>query len=512
MAAGEALGTTDAKDAGPAGSGVKRNAILGLLLPPLLGLALAACGGSRLSAGSDGAPPVGRPVAADPPVLLTRRTVCSLINDDALSASITGFDGVTSVVAGGRDYWLFGDSFLAVPSGEPAVVPASFAISSDLDASDCVRMTYQRAAGKVVPLFPRLGENTAWPDGAIALTPDEITFYIDKVHRDSPFSWNVSDVGLGRLDVNQAQGTRVAESLWNQGSGFADTVVGARSPVRIGDDVYVFLYTSAGRNLLVRVPSSRMADASAYSYWTGSDWSSAPADAASLWPPVESDLPTDNGASVRYNEFLGKWLALRSMGLSTLQAQTADRLEGPWSDPYLWLRCDQAQGVQAVIPTCYSGEQHQELTRDGGRTLYVTFSSQSPFSVWLLEVRLAVGIHEWRRGAEVEYSAREPDGGGFEDGGVGFYAGDTPVPGFVPVYLWTKGQDRQYAPASPGDGFEQGGIVFYAAPAARVNKSDLTYTPVYRWDGPAAEHLYSPTPPAGGGFSQGPVSFFVPVR
>ena len=61
-------------------------------------------------------------------------------------------------------------------------------------------MTVQaNAAGSVEPLFPRLDETTAWPDGVLPLDDGSTAFYLVKAIRESPFSWYVGSVGLGRV-------------------------------------------------------------------------------------------------------------------------------------------------------------------------------------------------------------------------------------------------------------------------------------------------------------------------
>ncbi len=223
-------------------------------------------------------------------------------------------------------------------------------------------------------------------------------------------------------------GERVTESIWDLNGPFGEAVNGARSPVRQGDDVVVFLNTSGGRHLLARVPASSLADPTAYSYWDGTSWSAAPASAESLWPEPASWLPRHDGLSVRYNEFLGKWMALYSRDLSRLRVRLADELTGPWSPAYEWLNCSQT--FEPMRPVCYSAEQNSQLARDGGRTLYVSLSTSRPCTGWLLEFRLGVPIHQWQDEVGVKYYGPISPGRGYVDEGVAFYAADRPVPGW----------------------------------------------------------------------------------
>ena len=44
------------------------------------------------------------------PVIVSDRLVCSFVNADAAAAGIVGQDGGSSIVANGRQYYIFGDT------------------------------------------------------------------------------------------------------------------------------------------------------------------------------------------------------------------------------------------------------------------------------------------------------------------------------------------------------------------------------------------------------------------
>lgn len=436
------------------------------------------------------------------------RLVCSLANNDAASASIQWLDAVGSVEADGKAFWLFGDSFLLGKGGRGPYLAAPVAVSTDGDASDCISMTYKASDGKAVSLFPTKGnETTAWPDGSIALEPGHVYFYFASVNRESPTEWHVDHVGLGRFDTRDMTGERVVERLWGADSGFGAAVNGARSPIKVGDYVVVFLHTSDGRQILARVPAPLVGDATAYTYWDGKSWSPDAAAARSLWDEPESSLPKHNGVSVRYNAFLGKWLAIYDASLTTVRVRTADDLTGPWSDPVEWLDCRQV--FADTWPLCYSAEQNSFLARDRDRTLYVTLSSTFPNAAWLVEFRLGTAIHQWRDDSGRLTYAPRPPGPAHVDEGVVFYASDVPVPGFSAVYAWDKDSQRIYSPVSPGPGFVRRRLAFYAPTSSTVMNSRVVYYPVYRWD-LGQSHIYSPAPTGleAAGYERGPVAFY----
>lgn len=323
-----------------------------------------------------------------PPVAVASRLVCRLVagSASAAAAGITGADGAQSVVAGGRAYWFFGDTVRTGPAGRPDVIPASVALSGDTDASDCIDLTFKAARGQAEPLFPRLDETTAWPDGVIALDDGSIAFYMVKAYRQSPFAWHVGAVGLGIVRAGALAGERTVETIWDERSGFGSRVTGARSPVRVGDDVYVYLNTEGGGNYVARADIGHLGEAAAYRYWDGASWTADASRAAPLWPAEASPYPADNGVQVTPDP-RGGYLALYNDGLARLAVRRAPDPWGPWSAPVTWLDCRTL--VEDRYPFCYSAELHPELSRDGGATVYVTFSSQQPYDVSLVELRLA---------------------------------------------------------------------------------------------------------------------------
>jgi hypothetical protein len=440
-----------------------------------------------------------RRITGDPgaPVVVAARAVCRLIadNPDAAAAQVRGADGAPSIVVDGTAYWLFGDTVRNGPGGRQDVIPAAVARSVDVDGHDCVRLDFKKSGGLAQPMFPRLEETTAWPDGILPLDDGSVLFYMVKVRRESPFAWHVSSVGLGRMDPGTMSGVRQVEEIWGEDSGFGSRLAGVRSPVRIGDDVIVYIRTEAGANYVAKAPLARLGERDAYTYWDGARWSPRPSDARPMWPVTDgSPLPADNGVSVTYDESAQKWLAMYNGDLATITVRTADDPWGPWSEPLAWIDCRTL--VDDVYPYCYSAEVHRELSPDAD-TVYVTFSSQKPYDVTLVELHLGVAIHEWRDAAgELRYAAASP-GDGYGDAGVAFYASAGPAPGLTPVYLAVDGT---YALADPGGAAPA--FYAYAAPS----DGPVHTQPVYRWHRDGREALASGDR---AGWERGDVAFYV---
>ncbi len=464
-------------------------------------LAAALCAAALAGACDDasGGAPVATPAplvqfGAGLPVVMSVRVVCRLASDtpSAVAAQITGADGSQSVVAGGRSYWFFGDTVRKTADRQD-VIPAAVATTDDVDARDCLDLQFKTVNGAAEPLFPRLDETTAWPDGVLALDDGSIAFYMVKAYRESPFAWHVGSVGLGRIPAGSVDGARTIETIWDERSGFGDRVVGVRSPVRVGEDVLVYIHTG-DRNVIARAPLTRLAEFSAYTYWDGAAWSSDPAKAKAMWTTEPTDFPADNGVQVSYDERIGKWIALYNREMFAVEVRIADEPWGPWSAPVRWFDCRPLVGEQ--YPFCYTGELHRQLTRDGGQTVYMTISSQEPYDVTLLELHMATAIHEWRSGDGVRRYAEASPGAEYADAGVAFYASTTPAPGLSPVYEVADGNGYGYVLGAPA---ADAAPAFYAYSTA--SEGAVATIPV-RSDGGA---LVADGEPAGGD-----VLFFVP--
>ncbi|MDP9237546.1 MAG: DUF4185 domain-containing protein [Chloroflexota bacterium] len=446
-------------------------------------------------------PPLTYAVPSDLPVAVAARRVCRLVGDNpsAADATVLGVDGAASVVAGGTQYWLFGDTFRHGPGGRRDVIPAGLATSTDFDGRDCVDLTFKTGAdGIVTPLFPRADETTAWPDGALVLPDGSIMFYMVKTYRQSPTEWHVGAIGLGVIPPGSLNGTRLVERIWDASSGFKGTLAGARSPVLVGDDVFVYVNTEAG-NYLARAPLDHIGEASAYTYWNGAGWSAHPGEAEPLWAQ-ESPLPSDNGLNVTFNEHMAKWLAVYNADFQSIKVRLADQPWGPWSQPVTWLDCQALSGGH--YPYCYSSAIHGELSRDGGSTIYVTFANPQPYDVSFVELHLGAAIHGWIGDGNIVRYAPVAPGGAYTDAGVAFYASATALPGLTPIYETRSGDEYRYVLDTP---FADALPAFYAYRSPPF--APLHTRPVYRWHRRGEEILDTAERD---GWVRGEIAFYVP--
>lgn len=455
------------------------------------------------------------PPAMAEPVVVYARPLCTFANEDARAALIDGADGGTSVVVGDRTFWLFGDTLFAAESGK-RIEQNSIAWSQGRREEGCPKLEYHARDGIGVPFLPKDGSLTNWPVGAWVVDDRFLDIYVTYIYGTGPYAYWIGEIGVSRLDTQTMKVETLARVLWNADSGFRDQVVGAQ-PVEVGEDrlVRVVLETKASDKLLARVPTGSFHRVDAYEFWTGQGWSSSSADAVPLWSrphptdPVEKLVTLENTAHIAFNPYLRKYVAVVNIGISTLGARTADRLEGPWSDPVPWLDCTAVAEVR--VPTCYSPAQHPELAADGGRTLFVTFTRMATYDLVGYELRLGDPIHEYSgRDGAIAYGATPPEGE-WEEQGIAFYASAVPLPGFAPIYRWERGGEIAYGVDAPEPGFTPREVAFYAPLTDAILGSATTYRPVFEWRNGSVRVL---SPLEEGlemyGYTRGRVVFFAP--
>jgi Domain of unknown function (DUF4185) len=408
-----------------------------------------------------------------PPAIYARQ-ICSLSNDDARAALVQGADGGESLLVGGRIWWLFGDTLFLAASGKQ-IEQNSIAWSDARDAAGCPKLNYYTRDGIAVPFLPKDGSLTVWPSGAWTVDDHTLDFYTVYVYGSGPYDYTIGELGLARLDTSTMEVRVLARTLW-RADGPGGRIIGAM-PVEAGDDGMLRVVletqdTSSVREVLARVAPEKMAEAGAYEYWDGGGWSASFGSARPLWEapdpadPVQQLTSFENGASIAWNEALHTYVAFVNTGFSSVGARTADRLEGPWSEPTPWLDC--TTFAQTRVPTCYSPQQHAELAADGGAALFVTVSSIEPYATAAFELRPGLAFREWlAKGGDVAYAVNQP-GREWSDQGIAFYESATPLPGFDTIYRWQNGATSQYAASAP-------------ATDSRAARPRSTRHPRHRW-------------------------------
>jgi hypothetical protein len=154
---------------------------------------------------------------------------------------------------------------------------------------------------------------------------------------------------------------------------------------------YVYLYGSLQdadlrhHAHIARVKPDEMLHLDRYQYFAGDpdNWSNDVHDAIAVF----SDMP--NEMSVSYNEYLGQYLAVHSMGLTGhIVARTSPTPWGPWSDGTVLWSVPPPENPPPYPRLVYAGKEHPELAEESGRILYITYIEFEEYFPHLIEVAL----------------------------------------------------------------------------------------------------------------------------
>ncbi|TAK54922.1 MAG: DUF4185 domain-containing protein [Dehalococcoidia bacterium] len=394
--------------------------------------------------------------------------VCSLLSGDG-GARIRGQDGGTSNVAGGRDYWTFGDTLTDDPSH---FVWNNIAVSDDFNADDCIDLAFKRdEQGFAAPLLSREeGEVTVWAAAGQAAVDDHTVYFLYNSVSSADIAtgaFHFRGIGLGKFDTADLVGHRVIENLiTDQDLDGASLSLSPAVDLFI-DEGYAYVYFAVGFNVRVgRVPVAQIEDKAAYRYWDGSEWVAE----ASKSVDILQTAGGEQAFNVDWNPYLGKWAAAYSTDTLNAPAMAyADAPQGPFVDETVLFDCKAQFAVGAVSPSqlvypeyndryaCYHLTQHPELDKNDRQTIYLTYANLGTYRLYLQKVVLAVPFAQWddAEGRAV-YARSGQDVAGATRRGIAFYVPTLPGDGLTAIHDWleTSSGRHLYEPASPGDGFE----------------------------------------------------------
>ncbi len=298
---------------------------------------------------------------------------------------MTARDGGATALVGGRLLWTFGDTIFSPKSVDGTNLRSSTAALADpsrpLEVSEPVD-----ANGAPYGFLPFTGDEAAYnastgrPDLRIALWPVSVVsdpsgpgfaFYLKLLVKPGLFNYEFVGVGIARVAPGSTTGVRDSTLLFESPEPIFDNAMLA------GSTVYVYGVVSKSQAVAVaRVPLSDVADRSAYRFWNGSDWGTDPLAAKTVIGGVPGEV------TVSYNAYLRRYLAVHSEVISNrIVMQSADRPEGPWSDPVPMFT-----GLPTSSGTNYAAREHPELAADGGRRVMVSYAH--PLGPLSLEMRL----------------------------------------------------------------------------------------------------------------------------
>ena len=201
-----------------------------------------------------------------------------------------------------------------------------------------------------------------------------------------PVNFTIHGSGIAVGDTDTWQFKRIHDdghqSIWTADDpAFASAIID-------GGDGWIYLYGVRNedgdqRCYLARVRPDGIEKPDSYLYWDGSGWNPE----IGTVKPVLFDMP--NEMSVSWNPYLNKWLAVYSEGITgQIVACTADRPEGPWSDPVLLYTVKKPHPPLPYPQLIYAAKEHPALAGKNGKVLQITYIEFEEYYPHLLEIEI----------------------------------------------------------------------------------------------------------------------------
>jgi hypothetical protein len=201
-------------------------------------------------------------------------------------------------------------------------------------------------------------------------------------------NFRLEGMGLARACADSLQFTRLIAPDGSREFWKGDQPTFGVWVERESDCLYVWGSLMTGM-FLARVCADSIEDLTAYEYLVAAPNAMRP-DAAPRWsrtfaPTAVLFDSAPNEMSVSFNQRLGKFLAVHALGREgKIVARTAPRRTGPWSPPQTLYEAPRADPADLV----YAAKEHPELSRDGGRRVYITYVNSASYIPQLIEVTL----------------------------------------------------------------------------------------------------------------------------
>ena len=318
---------------------------------------------------------------------------------------VTGTDGATSIVLPGeRSLWVFGDTvegpfesihgleLTALRSNVGAIVPQQDA-SRGIHNFQFLATDDGKRPRQLIAFAPE--ENPAktrlWGVHGTVIGRSAYLYY----HRISLLdgvdvfeNFRLEGMGLARAGVDDLQFTRLTAASGSREFWTRDLPTYGVWVESSKDYLYVWGSLMTGM-FLARVTPDQIENVAAYEYLTAAPTTKRP-EIKEQWgkrfdPGAVLFDNVPNEMSAAYNPWLKQHLAIHALGRDgKIVMRTAPQRIGPWSEPrviYEVVRKDPATAV-------YAAKEHPELSRDGGRRIYVTYVNSASYIPELLEVTL----------------------------------------------------------------------------------------------------------------------------
>lgn len=227
------------------------------------------------------------------------------------------------------------------------------------------------------------GEVTKIPTYGFAIDDTLYISYMSVSFWGQPGAWDANYAGLAKSTDLGETWTQLESPTWPGDSNFIQ--VATAQVIEDGTEYVYFWSIPSGRFggvQLMRVLATEEAveDASAYSYYAGTDddgaprWSSEMTDAETIVEGTIGEL------SVMWSTYLERWIMSYSDGGNAYIRESATPW-GTWGDPIELVSA-------ADYPALYSPYMNPRYVSDDGRTIYFSLSLWNPYNVYWFSVDL----------------------------------------------------------------------------------------------------------------------------
>ncbi|MHA1130845.1 MAG: DUF4185 domain-containing protein [Candidatus Helarchaeota archaeon] len=291
----------------------------------------------------------------------------------------------------------FGNEFTTMEEMDPfkdyAWRSQTMAISNDTDPSNGIMLNdwiKNPLSGNATELFPSqkntsyTGELIAIPTTAVVIDEDFYIYYMSIMNWGyDGHSWICNNASIAYSSDGE-HFFKMNNVSWPGNSNCIQFAFVQDNRSFLSNEIY-FLTVPGNRNngaYLVKVNKTQILNQSAYQYLSLIDenntpiWSYNMNAALCIIPPKVGEL------SVMWNEYLEKYIVIYTdIAHSGIACRTAEKLWGPWSQPYLIAHARDYPGL-------YGAFMHPELVENNGKKIYFILSLWQVYNTFVIRVDL----------------------------------------------------------------------------------------------------------------------------
>ncbi|HEV2360335.1 MAG TPA: DUF4185 domain-containing protein [Acidimicrobiales bacterium] len=422
-------------------------------------------------------------------------------------SSIRERDGGQTVLVGGTDLWMYGDTIAndfeglransagLSPSSEPlSVTPASnFDNHGQYPPNNTFLpwTPYEAAynffsSGPAIGLYKNVDDRLAnWPlSGVTDANGTGIVFY-EKVHMTTATAWTMIGTGVATVAPGATTGVRAPGLLFT-----APGPTYGTGSIRVGDYAYVYACGFDPGCTVAKVAVTEAGNRAAYTFWNGRTWVANSSQAQAVLYTGGTQIST------AWSSYLQEFVAVYSQAnTDSVMYRTAPTPEGPWGkSQVLFVGAPPATGDTRHD---YSAVIHPELPCPTGPCLDISYFHPLGSSGYAAETRLvrvdisagptwptvdttttlSLDAPAYLYGTSGTLVANVVPSSGTLSGTVTFYAGSRPIAGCAPVAL-TRTRPYSASCRLPLDwvGTREFSAAYRAAPSVAPSASILDQT------------------------------------